>query len=132
MVVDKRLGGLTSQLPSRGLTAQPFTDKLVAIPEPRHRSAYTTYAASDSLVIGEFAATNSCLNRGGRRVAPGGYPPEAPTDPDMRISRIRLLRIMDSLRDGKRSGPLAPAVMGIVPEEADSDSMACDSPASDD
>ena len=25
------------------------------------------------------------------RVAPGGYPPEAPTDPDVRDSRIRLL-----------------------------------------
>ncbi len=38
--------------------------------------------------------------RRGRRVAPGGYPPEAPTDPDVRISRIRLLRNMASLRGG--------------------------------
>ena len=30
---------------------------------------------------------------GARRVDPGGHPPESPTDPDVRISRIRLLEL---------------------------------------
>jgi hypothetical protein len=34
----------------------------------------------------------------GGRVAPGGRPPGAPTDPDVRNSRIRLLGLMGSLR----------------------------------
>ena len=33
----------------------------------------------------------SQLSRRDGWVAPGGYPPEAPTDPDVRDSRIRLL-----------------------------------------
>ncbi len=45
-------------------------------------------------------------------MAPGGYPPEAPTDPDMRISRIRLLRIMGSLRD--ETNRRAPAGRGFA------------------
>ena len=32
-----------------------------------------------------------CLSLEDGRVAPGGYPPRAPTDPDVRDSRIRLL-----------------------------------------
>jgi len=38
------------------------------------------------------------------RVDPGGYPPRSPTDPDVQNSRIRLLRHMGSLRDGRSSG----------------------------
>jgi hypothetical protein len=41
---------------------------------------------------------------GARRVAPGGYPPGAPTDPDVRVSRIRLLRQTHSRSVGKRTG----------------------------
>ena len=34
----------------------------------------------------------------------GGCPPRPPTDPDVQNSRIRLLRRMDSLRNGRSSG----------------------------
>ena len=37
---------------------------------------------------------------------PRVLPPGAPTDPDVQVSRIRLLRPWDSLRDAERLGPL--------------------------
>jgi len=38
------------------------------------------------------------------RVGPGSCPPRPPTDPDVRVFRIRLFRYTVSLRDGRRSG----------------------------
>ena len=41
-------------------------------------------------------------------MALGGFPPRAPTDPDVRISRIRLVRVTGSLRKaGANVAPLS-------------------------
>ena len=47
----------------------------------------------------------------GCRVDPGGCPPGPPTDPDVRNSRIRLFRHMDSLRGGRPSRTCWPKVL---------------------
>ena len=48
-----------------------------------------------------MGATHGCHH--GCRVDPGGCPPGPPTDPDVRNSRIRLFRLMGSLRGGRPS-----------------------------
>ena len=67
------------------LEAQEFVETLR---EVRNLDTWTIYAW--------------CLD--GCRVDLGGCPPRPPTDPDVQNSRIRLLRRMDSLRDGRSSG----------------------------
>ena len=51
------------------------------------------------------------------RVAPGDHSPRAPTDPDVRISRIRLLKRLVSLLD-RRCAPREVAVGDSASREA--------------
>lgn len=44
-------------------------------------------------------------NRAMGRVAPGGSPPGAPTDPDVRNSRIRLFGLRIRCKEGSREAP---------------------------
>ena len=54
---------------------------------------YQVVVHVDEKVLADSEADGASVLEDGQhgRVAPGGYPPEAPTDPDVRDSRIRLL-----------------------------------------
>ena len=48
------------------------------------------------------------------RVAPGSYPPGAPTDPYVHVLMHTVPQIMGSLRERTLSGPPSPAAAGIA------------------
>lgn len=66
----------------------------------------------------------------GSRVGQGDCSPQPPSDPDVRDTRIRLLRNMVSLRDARWSGPPPPSAGDSVPRVGRTDPMACAFPAS--